>query len=63
MRHIITMFWAIIFCLIIGFIASALTQMDFNPTQSVIVGAIFGFLFDILPTLMQKSVAKQNSES
>lgn len=62
LRFIVTMFWACIFCLIIGFIAAALTHMQFNPMQSIIVGAIFGFLYAlIIPTITAKSV-KDNSK-
>lgn len=62
MRYITTMVWAIIFAEIIGFIASALTQMDFNPMQSLIVGAIFGLAFNIIPYIMEKT-ARESRES
>ncbi|MCI1289982.1 MAG: YjzD family protein [Lactobacillus sp.] len=64
LRVIVTMFWAVIFCLIIGFIAGALTQMKFNPTQCVIVGAIFGCLYAlIIPTITAHSVKDKSKYS
>lgn len=56
MRYIVSMFWAIIYCEIIGFIASALTSMAFDPVQSGIIGAVFGLLFAfIIPGITAKS--------
>lgn len=56
MRYIITMIWSCIFCEIIGFIAASLTQMQFNPMQSLIIGAVFGLLFAIIiPAITAKS--------
>lgn len=55
MRYVVTTVWAILFTMIIGFIASALTNMDFNPMQSVIIGAIFGLFFNVIPYIMTKS--------
>lgn len=56
MRYIITVIWSCIFCEIIGFIAASLTQMQFNPMQSLIIGAVFGLLFAIIiPAITAKS--------
>lgn len=56
MRYIVTAIWGSIFMSIIGFIASALTQMKFKPIESLIVGAIFGLLFAIIiPTITAHS--------
>lgn len=64
LRVIVTMIWAIIFCLIIGFIAGALTQMKFNPEQSIIMGAIFGFFYAlIIPTITAHSVKDKSKYS
>ena len=54
------MVWAVIFTEIIGFIGGALTQMDFNPMQSLIVGAIFGLVFNVLPLIMDKTERQSN---
>ncbi len=41
---------------IIGFIAASLTQMKFDPIQSLIIGVVFGILFAaIIPTITAKS--------
>jgi membrane associated rhomboid family serine protease len=64
MRIIVTMVWSTIFCLIIGFIASSLTQMRFNLAQSAIIGAIFGFLYAlIIPTITAHSVQDKSKYS
>ena len=56
MRYIITMVWSCIFCEVIGFIAASLTQMQFNPMQSLIIGAVFGLLFAIIiPAITAKT--------
>lgn len=60
MRYLTTMVWAVIFTEIIGFIGGALTQMDFNPMQSLIVGAIFGLVFNVLPLIMDKTERQSN---
>lgn len=64
MRFIITIVWSTIYCLIIGFIASSLTQMSFNLTQSAIIGAIFGFFYAlIIPTITARSVKDKSKFS
>lgn len=56
MRYIVTIFWSTIYCEIIGFIASALTSMAFDPVQSGIIGVVFGLLFAfIIPGIAAKS--------
>jgi uncharacterized membrane protein YeaQ/YmgE (transglycosylase-associated protein family) len=64
MRFIVTMVWSTIFCLIIGFIASSLTQMNFNLVQSAIIGPIFGFFYAlIIPTITAHSVQDKSKYS
>lgn len=56
MRYIVTTIWSVIFMEIIGFIAASLTQMKFDPIQSLIIGVVFGILFAaIIPTITAKS--------
>lgn len=55
-RYIITVIWSVIYMMVIGFIAAPLTQSTFNPTESLIIGIIFGILFAaIMPTITAHS--------
>ena len=62
MRYIITVIWSCIFCEIIGFIAASLTQMQFNPMQSLIIGAVFGLLFAIIIPAIPATSHKDKSK-
>jgi hypothetical protein len=56
MRYIISAIWSTIFMSIIGFIAAALTETQFNPIQAIRVGIVFGLLFAvIIPFIAAKS--------
>lgn len=58
------MIWSVIFVEIIGFIASQLTQMRFDPQESAIIGAAFGLLFAaIIPTITAKSHKDESNYS
>ena len=47
-----------------GFIAASLTQMQFNPMQSLIIGAVFGLLFAIIiPAITAKSYKDKSKYS
>ncbi|CCI85360.1 YjzD family protein [Lactobacillus pasteurii] len=55
-RYLITIFWSVIYMIVIGFIAGPLTQTTFNPIQAVIIGVVFGILFSaIIPTITANS--------
>ncbi|BDR60450.1 YjzD family protein [Lactobacillus xylocopicola] len=61
-RYIVTVFWSVVYMLIVGFIAAPLTQHVFNLGEAAIVGVIFGVLFAaIVPTITARSV-KDNSK-
>lgn len=56
MRYIVTIFWGEIFFEVMGFIASSLTSMKFDPIQSAIIGLIFSIAFAfIIPGINAKS--------
>ena len=56
MRYIITMIWSCIFCEIIGFIAASLTQMQFNPMQSLLLAQSLACYSQLLfPPLLLKA--------
>lgn len=51
-RYIVTIIWSVIYMMVVGFIASPLTQSTFNPTEALIIGVVFGILFAaIIPTI------------
>lgn len=56
LRYLVTAVWGAIFMSIIGFIAAALTQRQYDPPRSLIIGAVFGLLFAvIIPTITAHS--------
>ncbi len=64
LRYLITMLWSMVFCSIIGFIGSALTQRTYAPIESLIIGAAFGLLFAaIIPTITAHSTKDKSRYS
>ncbi|CCI87770.1 YjzD family protein [Lactobacillus gigeriorum] len=63
-RYLVTIFWSVIYMMVVGFIAGPLTQNSFNPMQSLIVGVVFGILFAaIMPTITAHSRKDQTKFS
>ncbi|GFZ26966.1 YjzD family protein [Lactobacillus corticis] len=55
-RTIVTIFWSILYSMIISFIAGPLTKNSGNMTEAVIFGVVFGILFSlIIPTITAHS--------
>ncbi|BDR58673.1 DUF2929 family protein [Xylocopilactobacillus apicola] len=58
MKHLTSMVWIVAFFQILGFIGSSLTKSVYNPLQVLVISLIFGVIFTIVPTELEKLTKK-----